>query len=453
MSTATANPMEAAVQKLVEQGASLATAMETVQKTLQQPDLSGLKRYDNDGRMVASWEETDESMELAIGSGDRFRNATRQKSFRSQKKDNRRLLKSLGYQPWGEFKTLGDVVRTGFEKGGGPAFESRLTKHLDKVLGHYKTIQGMGTSVGADGGFTVLPEFAPGIIDRVYDNPLWGMTDNYTVNGNNMTFLANAETNRANGSRHGGLRGYWVGEGGTITSSKPTFREVTLKLHKLAAVVYLTQELIDDGGFALEQYITRKAAEEFNFMIGDALINGSGVGQPLGIMNSPSLVSVSKESGQGAATILPENVEKMYSRFYAPNLGNMRWLHNQDIGSALNLMTLGIGAGGVSLFMPPGGMSEAPYGTLKGRPLQPTEFNATLGTTGDLLAADLGQILSISKSGIAQAVSMHLEFLTDQLALRFTMRLNAQSWENAPITPYKGTSNTQSNFVSLATRG
>jgi HK97 family phage major capsid protein len=311
----------------------------------------------------------------------------------------------------------------------------------------------MSEAVGSEGGYMVMPEFAGGIIDRVYNNNLWGLTDNYTVVGNNLTFLANAETNRATGSRHGGLRGYWLsGEGATITKSKPSFREVTLKLAKLGVVVYLTQELLDDGGSALQQYVARKAAEEFNFMIGDSLINGTGVGQPLGILNSPSLVSVAKENGQLAATLQTENVEKMYARFYAPNINGLVWYHNQDILPQLNTMTLGIGAAGVPTYLPPGGVSVAPYGTLMGRPLQPIEFASTLGTQGDLIAADLGQVLSISKGGVAQAVSIHLEFLTDQMAVRFIMRLNAGPWENAPLTPYKGTGNTQSSFVVLDTR-
>src|SRR5690606_12982921 len=109
-----------------------------------------------------------------------------------------------------------------------------------------------------------------------YANDLFTRTDNYTVAGNNMTFMANSETSRANGSRHGGLRGYRIGEGATITSSKPGFRELTLKLKKYAVVVYLTEELLSDSGVALEQYVARKAAEEFNFMVGDDIINGNG---------------------------------------------------------------------------------------------------------------------------------------------------------------------------------
>jgi HK97 family phage major capsid protein len=297
-----------------------------------------------------------------------------------------------------------------------------------------------------------MPEFSGSIIDRIYTNNLWSRTDNYSVTGNSMTFLANAETSRVVGSRHGGLRGYWLsGEGTTLTKSKPTLREMTLKLAKAGVLVYLTQELLDDGGSALEQYVGRKAGEEFNFLLGDSLFNGTGVGQPLGVMAAPSLVSVAKETGQSAATLQTENIEKMYARFYAPNIGGLVWYHNQDILPQLNTMTLGIGAAGVPTYLPPGGLSVAPYGTLVGRPIEPVEFAATLGTTGDLIAADLGQMLSISKGGVSQAVSMHVEFLTDQMCLRFILRVNAGPWESAALTPFKGTA-TQSSFVVLDTR-
>lgn len=406
-----------------------------------QADANPIVHRDAQGREVGRYEQTDEEITFQVGEAP---DAIQRQSYKQQKKQNRKVLKSSGYKPWGEFKSCRDFIRSGLE--------GHTQSHFrDRALRHFAAVQGMSEGIGSDGGYLVMPEFGDGIIDRVYSNPLWAKTDNYNVVGNNMTFLANAETSRANGSRHGGLRGYWIPEGGAITKSKPTLRPVTLKLVKLGVVVYLTQELLDDGGSALEQYVGRKASEEFQFMIGDGLINGTGVGQPLGVLNAPSLVSVAKESGQGAATIQTENVEKMYARFYAPNIGGLEWYHNQDIIPQLNTMTLGIGAAGVPTYLPPGGVSAAPFGTLKGRPLQPLEFCSTLGTQGDLIAADMGQMISISKGGVAQAVSMHVEFLTDQLALRFVMRLNATPWENAALTPYKGT-NTQSSFVTLDTR-
>lgn len=398
-------------------------------------------RTDEQGRVTAFFEDTEETVTLKVGEA---RDAQTRLSYLEQKKLNRNLLKTSGYTPWGEFKSFNDFVQSGFNHAGQQRFD-------DRVHRHYQAVQGMSEGAGADGGYTVMPEFASGIIDRVYGNNLWSRTDNYTVTGNNLTFLANAETSRATGSRHGGLRGYWLAEGATLTKSKPTFREVTLKLVKLGVLVYLTNELMEDGGSALPTYVRRKAGEEFNFMLGDSLFNGTGVGQPLGVLNCPSLVSVAKEAGQAATTLEMENINKMYARFFMPNYSNAYWYGNQDILPELDTMTIGVGTGGQPVYMPPGGLSQAPYGALKSRPLEYTEFNATLGTQGDIILADLGQMLSISKGGVAQAVSMHVEFLTDQLALRFIIRVNAGPWETTAITPFKG-SNTQSSFITLDTR-
>ena len=399
-------------------------------------------RVDDKGREVSFFEETDEAVELRFGN---TADAVRRQSYQQQRKANRQSLKTAGYTPWGGFKSAADFIRSGLENHTNSSFR-------EQHRGHFAAVNGMSEGVGSDGGYMVMPELSNRIIDRVYGNDLWGRTDNYSVSGNSITFLANAETSRATGSRHGGLRGYWLSEGGSITSSKPTLREISLKLAKLGVVVYLTNELVADGGAALESYVTRKAIEEFNFMLGDSLFNGTGVGQPLGLLNWPSLLSISAESGQTASTIVTENVEKMYARFYMPNMSNAIWFNNQDTMPQLQRMTLDVGTGGVPTYMPPGGVSAAPYGSLKGRPVQPTEFNATLGTVGDLVLADLGQMLSISKGGVMQAVSMHIQFLTDQLALRFILRVNAGPWESAPITPYKGTANTQSSAIALATR-
>lgn len=428
--TAVAPPQkwEAAVESLAKQGASLAEAIGAIEKShddlrkkLDEPDFSAIKDYVSEDR---------EAVLKAMG-------AT---------KTRRGFVAPKGYTPYGEFKSFGEFIRSGLI-----AKNWDTTEFRNRCKSHMKAIQGMSEAVGSDGGFTVIPEFATEIYDRVYQNDLFTRTDNYTVSGNNMTFMANSETSRANGSRHGGMRAYWIGEGGTITDSNPGFRRLTMSLQKLAIVVYLTDELLSDTSAALEQYVARKASEEFNFMVGDGIINGTGAGQLQGILSSPALVSVAKETGQPAATLVYDNILKMYSRMYAPSRANAVWYINQDIEPQLFAMNQAIGTGGFPVYLPPGGISGAPYATLMGRPVIATEFNATLGTQGDILLADLGQYLTISKGGIAQAQSMHVEFLTDQTALRFIMRVNGQTWENSAITPYKGTA-TQSSFVALDTR-
>lgn len=442
---------EAERDALAEKAARASRTRDTVPaepKRLTQTDrptaAAPTERRDDQGRVTSFVEETEEKIMLRVGDEP---NATARLSYGQNKARCKRVRQQAGYVPYGEFKSASDFIRAGLEGAGRPRFEERVHNHFKQ----FGAVAGMSEGIGSDGGYTVMPEFSDRIIDRVYSNTLWSQTDNFNVTGNNMTFLANAETSRATGSRHGGLRGYIIGEGGTITSSKPTFREITLKLVKFGVVVYFTNELLSDGGSILEEYVVRKASEEFSFMGGDYLVNGTGAGQPLGILNAPSLISITKETGQPATTLVAENIIKAYSRFYAPNLPRMQWLHNQDIQPQLDTMSIAVGTGGELVYNPPNGLASAPFGTLRGRPLQPTEFNATLGTVGDIIAADLSQMLSINKGGVSQAVSMHVEFLTDQLAMRLIVRQNARPWETAAITPYKG-SNTQSSFVAVQTR-
>ncbi len=352
-----------------------------------------------------------------------------------------------GGDPAAGFRTFGDFaqcVKSACIPGSRP--DERL------LALQAKAISGMGEFQSSDGGFLIPPEFTEKIFERVYaTDTILGMTDSYTVSSSGIAFPRNAESSRADGSRKGGIRGYWLDEAAQITSSKPTFARLQLTLHKIAVLCYVTDELLSDSAIALDQYLTNAAVEEINFLIGDAIVNGTGAGKPLGIMSAPALVTVSKEAAQAAATVKTENVVKMWARLFAPCRKNAVWLINQDIEAQLYTMTLAVGSGGVVTYMPPGGLSGKPFATLLGRPVLPVEWCATLGTTGDIILADLSQYVTISKGAIDSAQSMHLRFDYDEMAFRFLFRIDGAPWWATALTPFKG-SNTQSCFVALETR-
>ena len=110
-----------------------------------------------------------------------------------------------------------------------------------------------------------------------------------------------------------------------------------------------------------------------------------------------------------------------------------------------------VGTGGQVVYLPPGGLSATPYSTLYGREVVWTEYNATLGTTGDILLADLSQYMLVDKNGVQAATSMHVAFLTDEMVFRITYRVDGKPMWSVPLTPFKRT-NTKSPFVALATR-
>jgi HK97 family phage major capsid protein len=222
-----------------------------------------------------------------------------------------------------------------------------------------------------------------------------------------------------------------------------------LKLRKLVALCYATDELLADAT-ALESWIMQAFPEEINFVAEDSIFRGTGVGMPLGILNSAATVSVAKEVGQAAATIVSANIDKMWSRRYIRGR-NYAWFVNQDTSPQLSNLNRAVGASGEIVYSPPGGLSALPYATLKGAPVIETEYNSTLGTVGDIILADFNEYQMIDKGGIQSASSIHVQFITDETVFRFVYRVDGQPKWDQPLTPFQGT-NTVSPFVTLATR-
>lgn len=307
---------------------------------------------------------------------------------------------------------------------------------------------GANESVPSDGGFLVQTDFATELLKNAYETGILAPKCKkipISTNANGLKINALDDSSRANGARWGGIQTYWENEADQLIASKPKFRTMDLSLKKLTGLCYATDELLQDAS-ALQSVITQGFAEEFGFKIDDVILNGTGSGQPLGILNSPSLVTVEKENGQ-TEKITVENLIKMWSRCWGRSRANAVWYINQELEPYLYTLTVG----DKPVYIPAGGLSEKPYGTLFGRPVVPLEQCSAAGSVGDIILGDLSQYLLIDKGGINAASSIHVRFLYDESVFRFIYRVDGQPIWNKPITPYKGSS-TLSPFVTLAAR-
>ncbi len=322
---------------------------------------------------------------------------------------------------------------------------------------------GMSEGSPSDGGFLVQSDFASDLLQNVYDAdevasrirriPIGEGSNGLRMNGVD-------ETSRADGSRWGGIRAFWTGEAGLKLASQPKFRRVAMELDKLTGLCYATDELLQDAT-ALGAWLAQAFEEEFKFKIGDAIVNGTGAGMPLGFLNSGCTISVPKLAGQPAGSILANNVLAMWARMPSRSRGNAVWLVNQDAEPNLFQLSIAIknaagtdNVGGFASPMvsyTPPGTNGNQYGMLMGRPVIPSEYCATAGTAGDIILCDLSQYLGIDKGPMQQASSIHVRFIYDETVFRFVYRFNGQPLWAAPMTPYRGT-NTQSPFVVLQSR-
>ncbi len=312
-----------------------------------------------------------------------------------------------------------------------------------------RAASGLNETTPSDGGFLVQQDFVKELLKRTYETGILASRVKkipITTNANGLKINAVDEDSRANGSRWGGVQTFWEAEADEHTGSKPKFRQIELSLKKLTGLCYATDELLQDAA-ALEAVIRQAFAEEFGFKMDDAILDGSGEGEPLGILKSGALIKVEKEKDQ-KDIVTVENLIKMWNRLWSKSRANAVWYINQEIEPLLYTLKLG----DKPVYIPAGGIAEKPYGMIFGRPVIPLEQCNAQGEVGDIVLADVGQYLLIDKGGVKAASSIHVRFLYDENVFRFIYRADGKPIWNKPLTPYKGKS-TVSPFVAMEKRG
>lgn len=344
------------------------------------------------------------------------------------------------------FKTLGHFALR--------CMESHANVRGDEML-MVAAGSGMSQGITAEGGVLVPPAFSRMIWDEVLrqSNSLLDRCFSVPVDqgAESITIPAIAESSRANGSRYGGIQGYWKDELDQMTASKPTFRQVKLTPHELYVFAYVSDKLLRHSPSTASAILERAAADEIAFKIGDSIINGTGAGMPRGVVGHSGTKSVAKESGQSAATVVPKNLFKMRNSMHTNWRMGAVWLINPEVEVALQELTFPVGTGGIPAYLPPGGLSESPYSMLFGQSVIPIEYCSALGTSGDIIYCNLRAYATAVRGMVDSAYSMHLKFDYAQTAFRMIFELDGQPFLNTTITPYKGSTET-SPIVTLATR-
>jgi HK97 family phage major capsid protein len=250
-------------------------------------------------------------------------------------------------------------------------------------------------------------------------------------------------------SVYGGIVGYWTEEGAALTASQAAFSRIVLDAKKLTAYTEVPNELISDSIGSFQAFLDQIFPEALGFYEDSAFLAGTGVGEPLGAFNATSTVSVAKETGQAASSIVWENIVKMYARMLPSSLGRAVWIASIDTFPELATMALSVGTGGSAIWLNNG--VEGPPMTILGRPVIFTEKSPTIGSAGDISFIDFGFYLIGDRQVMSAMSSPHFKFQNDQTAYRIIERVDGRPWLEAAITP-KNNGAKLSPFVQLAAR-
>jgi HK97 family phage major capsid protein len=329
-------------------------------------------------------------------------------------------------------------------------FARAISPHITRQ-GLDARVKVLGESQGDQGGFLVPEEFRAELLRMSLEAAAIRPRARVLPMATLTTRIPTIRDTTHASNVYGGVTAYWIPESGTITQSEPTFAQAVLTAKKLVGGTRISNELLRDSAITLEPLLNTLFAEALAYFEDDAFIAGIGGGQPLGIKNADALVSVGKETGQAATTLVVENIIKMFARMLPSSIMRSIWLVNPDVQPQLYTMSLSVGTGGAPMYFPAGGITGAPTPMLLGRPVVYTEKAETLGTAGDVYLVDPSYYLIGDRMQLEMASSEHVRFSTDETDFRFIQRVDGRPWIDSALTPRNG-SNTLTPFLSVATR-
>lgn len=329
------------------------------------------------------------------------------------------------------------------EEGEGPAF--MLPRAFGPMAAAGSDEQGAYSD--SYGGFLVPTQVLPGLLSvGAEDDPMAGRTTMVPMTAPIVKINARTDKKHTT-SVAGGLTFTRTPETAAATSSRMQMEQITLDASPLVGLAYATEQILTDSPVSFAALLAAGFQEQRGAHILNERIRGGGGNEYLGVLNSPALVTVAKESGQAADTIVYKNVLAMRARAW--RYGASIWIANHDTLPQLAQMSLAIGTGGAAVFLP-NQLGTGPA-VLLGRPLFFSEYASTVGDVGDIMNVNPTQYLEGIYQPMRTDESIHVRFVNLERTFRFYERNAGAPWWRSALTPNKG-ANTLSPFVTLAAR-
>ena len=148
--------------------------------------------------------------------------------------------------------------------------------------------------VDADGGYLVPDEYDTRLIQKLEDNNIVrALATKIKTSGEHKINIASTTPAAA-----------WIEEGGTLTFGDAKFEQKILDAHKLHVAVKVTEELLYDNAFGLENFLIDSFGKAIGNAEENAFLNGTGNGQPTGIFDETAGGTyITTEATEGDAII------------------------------------------------------------------------------------------------------------------------------------------------------
>jgi len=182
----------------------------------------------------------------------------------------------------------------------GKAFWNRMRS---KVV-PYEVINALQVGTNSEGGYLVPDEFERNLIQALEEeNIIRPLAHNIkTASGDHKIPVV---------ASHGTAS--WVDEEGATTPSDEVFGQVTIGAFKLATMIKISEELLNDSAFDLPSYMVKEFARRIGAAEEDAFLNGDGDGKPTGLLNATGGAGVGVTAAAADKITMDEVIDLFYS--------------------------------------------------------------------------------------------------------------------------------------------
>ena len=308
----------------------------------------------------------------------------------------------------------------------------------------YKSVKDMGESPGSAGGYLVPTEYGNTLIQvAAMQNEVYSRVQRVPVMRESGTYPALDQyfaPSAGSGATAfaGGVTAAFTQPGATFTETQPSFSTLNWRLNKVGGYTEVENELVEDSPFAIEALlrglfqVAIAARNERN------ILRGTGVGEPLGILNASAAIGVSDNTTNHFKW---EDVGAMYARFKGIG-GTPVWIIHPSVWPDIMVMN------NSSVTAWQTNLNGAPGNVLNGYPVITSEHMPQLGANGSVLLADLSAYVMFEKPGLSIGYSEHVGFTRDVGTWVFKQRNDGKTWLQSAITlASPGSAYTVSPFI------
>ena len=196
---------------------------------------------------------------------------------------------------------------------------------LNALRSNFRKISNvLSEGVDSEGGYLVPEEYDSRLIQALTEeNVFRKLGTTITTSGERKINIAATTPAAA-----------WIDEGEALTFGDATFDQILLDAHKLHVAIKVTDELLYDNAFGLENYIIREFGKALANAEEDAFLNGDGNGKPLGLLAEDGGAEIGVTAASATAITADEIINLVYS-LKRPYRKNARFLMNDQTIAAL----------------------------------------------------------------------------------------------------------------------